>query len=140
MYIYEALSLIRASTKTILIDSGFVDGSLLTNEQIKSQTEPIFWETNVNNKEASDKEKYIIFSIVECTGSVYADGTVWKRRGTIRLSIVSRSRNIDSLVQMVNLAFVEKGWGFEFSNMFYDEANKMYVSEFLCGAQLWNLD
>lgn len=84
----------RAGLIRIFEELGYVDGASLTNEQIKAEKKPMFWEDILDTSIAQQKPYYIVFKIGTST-SEYADNKIMKSNLAITIDVFT-TKNIAS--------------------------------------------
>ena len=84
----------RAGLIRIFEELGYVDGASLTNEQIKAEKKPMFWEDILDTSIAQSKPYYIVFKIGTST-SEYADNKIMKSNLAITIDVFT-TKNIAS--------------------------------------------
>lgn len=84
----------RADLIRIFEELGYVDGASLTNEQIKTEKKPMFWEDILDTSIAQSKPYYIVFKIGTSTNE-YADNKIMKSNLAITIDVFT-TKNIAS--------------------------------------------
>lgn len=135
---YQALKDVVKIVADLLLEADLVEGLSLTPEQIKSENKPIFWYINTRSKEASEKETYITYSIIDLKPNEYGDGKIISRVPSVIINVYSRERNINEIIENLNNVFVDNFWTFELQNIGFDNGTQSYNYTFICQAVVVN--
>ena len=122
----DAMAEVRSSIKSILEAAGMVSGLSLTQAEITSETDPIFWETVIRSKPASDKSKYCVYDIASLLPQARGDGAPVLRKAIVNLNLVALE--ISDLMTMASLIDTHSAsWRFEMTQPIdFDPESKTY--------------
>lgn len=133
----SALIEAKASIESAFVAAGILNGLTLTPEEIEAATTPIFWFINVLSKDASEKEIYITYNIVNAPVIAYGDGNIQGFRITAQIFFFTRHPNIDTILSEVNEKFEANHWTFEFDSFSRDSGNQLFVYSFFARAEVF---
>jgi len=126
----------KKHVETILKLAGLKEGLSASPQEIKISQDVFFWYMAVTSKEASEKETYVTYTFRSLDPSHYSDNVPVIRKPSILIEVFSRKRNVDSLLESINDAFLSSSWTFELSSMGYDSSNLSFYHSFVVEALL----
>lgn len=134
MKTYNALFNSIDEIKLILSTAGIVDGVTLTPEQLKTTRKVLFWYISVRSTDASKKDTYVTFDVLEITPRVHGNGKPIAYRVTINLQIFTNKEDIRNLIKEINDAAEDNGWSFDLaSNPDYEQTSRVFTYSFNLG-------
>lgn len=133
---YQAIVEAKSSFEAALLKAGLKKGVTLTPEQLKAETDPIFWYVWITTVVPSEKETYLTYDVIESPTMVYADGKPKVRRATIEGQLYTRKTNIDVLLLKIEDEILKAEWTFEIKAIDYDPSNKMFIYTFNSSAEV----
>ena len=99
--------------KVLLIDAGLKDGSALTDEEVKSAKDVLFWRVVVVNTDAAKKETYVTYNIMSAEPVNYQDGKPRSYEVTAFVNVFTRKEDINDLLVAINTAAETHNWSFD---------------------------
>ncbi|MFA7136730.1 MAG: hypothetical protein WC125_12860 [Bacteroidales bacterium] len=103
----------------MLEDAGLVDGEKATEQQKRSSSVVLFWDTVLKSKIASDKQTYVVWTLVSTERKNHADDKVRAREAFAAYDIYTRrtktSRQVQDLISSLDEQASENGWQFEYN-------------------------
>ena len=128
--LYAAIIELKTSLEAAFILAGFKDGISLSNEEIKAETDPMFWFLQLTNKDASDKKMYLTYGINSMDQTVHGDGVTLGRKAITTVTLYSRSKNVATQFEALNRILLEKYLNFELDSIIYNSTEQMYGYSF----------
>ena len=132
----DALNQFQDALELTFKDAGLVDGTSLTAAKIKTEKIPMFWFMNVTSTEASNKNIYLTYDVVDLDPEAYGDGTPILRRARAIVNIYSKKRRNTTWITAVNNACISKFKNFELNNITYDAGIQRYQYSFRVAADI----
>lgn len=103
----------------MLEDAGLIDGEKATDTQKRNSSVVLFWDTVLKSKAASDKQTYVVWTLVSTDKKNYADDKVRAREAFAAYDIYTRrtktSKQVQDLISSLDEQASEKGWQFEYN-------------------------
>ena len=103
----------------MLEDAGLVDGEKATEQQMRNPNTVLFWDTVLKSRTASDKQTYLVWTLVSTDRKNHADDKVRAREAFGAYDIYTRrtktSRQVQELISSLDEQATEKGWQFEYN-------------------------
>lgn len=103
----------------MLEDAGLVDGEKATEQQKRSSSVVLFWDTVLKSKIASDKQTYVVWTLVSTERKNHADDKVRAREAFAAYDIYTRrtktSKQVQDLISSLDEQASENGWQFEYN-------------------------
>lgn len=103
----------------MLEDAGLVDGEKATEQQKQSPSVVLFWDTVLKSKIASDKQTYVVWTLVSTERKNHADDKVRAREAFAAYDIYTRrtktSKQVQDLISSLDEQASENGWQFEYN-------------------------
>jgi len=125
----DAINAIKTKFTNIFQSLDFLDGSTLSQDQIKTTSSTLFWFIQAFGLNAGKKEKYIVYSIDTLRPKQYGDGVPLNFSAIVTISIYSRTED-DLLVASVETEIVDIFKNFSFERLDYDNGNQLFVYTF----------
>lgn len=114
-----ALKQAQAELIEILESAGLVDGEKATQQQQQNSATVLFWDTVLKSKSASDKQTYLVWTLVSTERKTRADDKVRAREAFGSYDIYTRrtktSKQVQDLISSLDEEATEKGWLFEYN-------------------------
>lgn len=109
----------QAELIEILESAGLVDGEKATQQQQQNSATVLFWDTVLKSKSASDKQTYLVWTLVSTERKTRADDKVRAREAFGSYDIYTRrtktSKQVQDLISSLDEEATEKGWQFEYN-------------------------
>lgn len=103
----------------MLEDAGLIDGEKATEQQKRSPSVVLFWDTVLKSKIASDKQTYVVWTLVSTERKNHADDKVRAREAFAAYDIYTRrtktSKQVQDLISSLDEQASEHGWQFEYN-------------------------
>ena len=135
MKLIKALKEITTSVENVLVAAGLKDGLLLSVDEIKAATEPMFWFVYVKSKEASDKQNYLVWNF-QLINKQNGDGSTLAYPFDVSINFYSSNKIVDTYLENIENAFIDSSYIFEFSSVNYDTNRMMYSYSFIVRAMV----
>jgi hypothetical protein len=129
MNIIEAMEQVKNIISGILVESGFISGDGLTEEQIKAEKKPIFYMMNVPTSVGSQKSKYIVWDFGPI-GNIYGDGQAIQFSYKANITFYSNDPAFFIDLKQLVSGFVEKDNDINLQRGYFDTTYQRYVFEF----------
>jgi len=129
MILSEAMGSAMDLTLQVLTSAGLVDGLQLGPEDITAETNPMCWPIQVEDKEASSKERYATYAIGSLDPYTWTDNDAATYKASMIIEVFSRKR-YDPIIDAIDAAFIAGGWRFSFVAMGYDNRSRIYSYTF----------
>lgn len=114
-----AMKLAQNEVIKMLEDAGLVDGEKATEQQKRSSSVVLFWDTVLKSKIASDKQTYVVWTLVSTERKNHADDKVRAREAFAAYDIYTRrtktSKQVQDLISSLDEQASENGWQFEYN-------------------------
>lgn len=131
----RALMLAQRETIELLKSAGCVDGEKATDAQRRSTQVVLFWDSVLKSKAASDKQTYVVYSVVSAEPVHRADDGVITREAYVNVDVFARrsmlAKSTQDLISALNAAALSAGWAFESGGAtYYEPDTAIYHSTF----------
>ena len=131
MKVYQAMFKSFDNIKLVFDNAGLVDGTKLTLEDLKTTKGVLYWFLTVKSEEASKKQTYVTYDLLNATGSNYGDGEPMSYDVTLQINIFTNKENIQGLIENINIESELNGWKFDLATgPGYDTQIKLYIYTF----------
>ena len=116
-----ATAMTRAQTEIIQMLEGaeLIDGEKATEQQKQNTSVVLFWDTVLKSKAASDKQTYVVWTLVSTDKKTHADDNVRAREAFAAYDIYTRrtktSKQVQELISALDNQASENGWQFEYN-------------------------
>lgn len=114
-----AMKLAQDEIIAMLESAGLTDGEKATQSQSNSSAAVLFWDTPLKSKGASDKQSYVVWTLVSTDKKTSADDLVRAREAFASYDVYTRraktSKQVRELISSLDEKAIEKGWQFEYN-------------------------
>lgn len=114
-----AMKLAQNEVIKMLEDAGLIDGEKATEQQKRSPSVVLFWDTVLKSKIASDKQTYVVWTLVSTDKKNHADDKVRAREAFVAYDVYTRrtktSKQVQDLISSLDEQASENGWQFEYN-------------------------
>ncbi len=129
MNVIEAMEHVKNIISSILVESGFVSGDGLTEDQIKSEKKPIFYMMNVPTSIGSSKTMYIVWDFGPID-NIYGDGHAIQFSYNANITFFSNNPGLFEQLKQLVSGFEINDNDIKLQRGFYDTTFQRYVFEF----------
>lgn len=128
MNVIEAMEQVKSIVSSILVSSGFVNGDGLTEDQIKSEKEPIFYMMNVPTSVGSSRASYIVWDFGNIN-NIYGDGKAVQFSYNVNITYYSNNPNLFGYLKQLVSGFEEEEIDTRLQRAYYDATYQRFVFE-----------
>lgn len=131
MKLYEALFKSFADVKSTLENAGLKDGFEISETELKSTKDVLFWKIEAKHTDATAKPIYVTFNIGDLKPLSYGDGIALNYQSLIILNLYTNKNDIENLVKLINDSCKVNGWKFDLAEQpIYNQSAKYYSYTF----------
>ena len=129
MNVIEAMEVVNNLISDVLTDSGFVSGLGLTEDEIKAETEPMFYMMNNPTAAGSSKPRYIVWDYGPI-GNTYGDGKAVEFNYRANITFYSNHPDVFTYLKKLVSGFEDTDHDITLQRAYFDTQLQVYVYEF----------
>lgn len=128
MNVIEAMEIVKNLISTVLVDSGFISGTGLSEDEIKAEKKPIFYMMNNPTAAGSQKQRYIVWDYGPI-GNIYGDGKAIEFNYKANITFYSNHPDLFTYLKQLVSGFENTNHDITLQRAYFDTTYQMYIFE-----------